>query len=62
MEKQQFLTFAPHLYSQLLNDLRDTAVEYQGTQQLRAQLGRTLNKHIKPGHKNTVADIPTEVK
>lgn len=32
----------PHVYRELVNSLRDTAVKYQGTQQLREQLSRTL--------------------
>ncbi|MEG7328508.1 hypothetical protein [Serratia marcescens] len=31
-----------HVYRELVNSLRDTAVKYQGTQQLREQLSRTL--------------------
>ncbi|AVE51985.1 hypothetical protein AM354_21475 [Serratia marcescens] len=32
----------PHLYRELVNSLRDTVVKYQGTQQIREQLSRTL--------------------
>ncbi|MGQ5971789.1 hypothetical protein ACUNG0_23005 [Serratia sp. IR-2025] len=32
----------PHVYRELVSSLRDTAVKYQGTQQLREQLSRTL--------------------
>ncbi len=32
----------PHVYRELVNSLRDTAEKYQGTQQLREQLSRTL--------------------
>ncbi|MGP1102023.1 hypothetical protein ACJ8OA_06260 [Serratia sp. CY68630] len=35
-------TLPPHVYRELVNSLRDTAVKYQGTQQLREQLSRTL--------------------
>lgn len=35
----------PHVYRELVNSLRDTAVKYQGTQQLREQLSRTLMKN-----------------
>jgi hypothetical protein len=38
----QRYTFPPHVYRELVNSLRDTAVKYQGTQQLREQLSRTL--------------------
>lgn len=53
MDNLKTKTLAPHLYSQLLNELRDTAVKYQGAQQLRAQLGRTLSKYLQPDHKFT---------
>ncbi|RTF47803.1 hypothetical protein [Serratia marcescens] len=35
-------TLPPHVFRELVNSLRDTAVKYQGTQQLREQLSRTL--------------------
>ncbi|WP_192973932.1 hypothetical protein [Serratia marcescens] len=35
----------PHVYRELVNCLRDTAVKYQGAQQLRAQLSRTLTEN-----------------
>ncbi|HIF6594388.1 hypothetical protein D3I93_02225 [Serratia marcescens] len=35
-------TLPPHVYRELVNSLRDTAVKYQGTQQIREQLSRTL--------------------
>ncbi|MBH2791563.1 hypothetical protein I5L37_10080 [Serratia marcescens] len=38
-------TLPPHVYRELVNCLRDTAVKYQGTQQLREQLSRTLMKN-----------------
>lgn len=36
----------PHIYRELVNRLRDTAVKYQGCQQLREQLSRTLQEVI----------------
>ncbi|WP_440482504.1 hypothetical protein [Serratia marcescens] len=41
----QGYTLPPHVYRELVNCLRDTAVKYQGTQQLREQLSRTLMKN-----------------
>ncbi|MFY7121698.1 hypothetical protein ACOTZF_24475 [Enterobacter cloacae complex sp. SHL021] len=38
----------PHVYRELVNSLRDTAVKYQGCQQLREQLSRTLQEVIQP--------------
>ncbi|HIE6477026.1 TPA: hypothetical protein ACXM66_000285 [Serratia marcescens] len=38
----QRYTLPPHVFRELVNSLRDTAVKYQGTQQLREQLSRTL--------------------
>lgn len=35
----------PHVFRELVNSLRDTALKYQGTQQLREQLSRTLMKN-----------------
>lgn len=40
----------PHVYRELVNDLRDTAVKYQGTQQLREQISRVLQTVIQPAH------------
>ncbi|MHC0026927.1 hypothetical protein [Enterobacter vonholyi] len=37
-----------HVYRELVNSLRDTAVKYQGCQQLREQLSRTLQEVIEP--------------
>lgn len=39
----------PHVYSELVNSLRDTAVMYNGCQQLRERLNTTLGKFIQPG-------------
>lgn len=38
----------PHKYTALVNELRDTAVKYAGTQQLRAQISVTLRKYVQP--------------
>lgn len=44
------LKLKPHIFAELAGELRDTAVKYKDTQQLRAQLIKTLNKYIKPDH------------
>ncbi|WP_373962521.1 hypothetical protein [Kosakonia sacchari] len=41
-------TVPPHIYRELVNQLRDTAVKYQGCQQLREQLSATLRTVITP--------------
>ncbi|HCX4597540.1 TPA: hypothetical protein ACP62F_002768 [Escherichia coli] len=38
----------PHIFRELVNRLRDTAVKHQGCQQLREQLSRTLQEVIQP--------------
>lgn len=38
----------PHIFRELVNRLRDTAVKYQGCQQLREQLNHTLQEVIQP--------------
>lgn len=38
----------PHIFRELVNRLYDTAVKYQGCQQLREQLSRTLQEVIQP--------------
>jgi len=40
----QRYTLPPHVFRELVNSLRDTAVKYQGNQQLREQLKKTLKK------------------
>lgn len=37
---------SPHVYRELVNSLRDTAVNYQGCQQLREQIRKTLSQVI----------------
>lgn len=44
----QRYTLPPHIYRELINQLRDTAVKYQGCQQLREQLSETLSTVITP--------------
>lgn len=41
-------TVPPHIYRELVNQLRDAAVKYQGCQQLREQLSATLRTVITP--------------
>ncbi|WP_061799458.1 hypothetical protein [Serratia ficaria] len=41
----QDYTLPPHVFRELVNSLRDTAVKHQGTQQLREQLSRTLKEN-----------------
>ncbi|EDJ7306030.1 hypothetical protein M8D79_004225 [Salmonella enterica] len=40
--QQRKISLKPHVYRELVNQLRDTAVKYAGCQQLRAQISRTL--------------------
>lgn len=40
----------PHIYSQLLNELAQTARVYKDTQQLRAQLGKVLSNYVEVDH------------
>lgn len=40
----------PHVFNQLVNQLRDTANTYANAQQLRAQLARTLSGYVQPDH------------
>ncbi|HFP9309408.1 TPA: hypothetical protein ACHOZC_003405 [Raoultella ornithinolytica] len=41
---------APHIYRELVNDLRDIAQKHAGTGSLREALSRTLSRYIKPLH------------
>lgn len=45
----QRYTLLPHIYRELVNQLRDTAVKYQGCQNLREQISATLRTVIVPG-------------
>lgn len=55
--KQQRLTLKPHVYRELLNQLRDTAVKYAGCQQLREQLSRTLQYALVADNAAPVPDV-----
>jgi hypothetical protein len=44
----QRYTLPPHIYRELVNQLRDTAVKYKGCQQLREQISETLSMVITP--------------
>lgn len=43
----------PHAYRELVNALRDTAVKYSGTDQLRDRLNTALSQFIEPDHPHT---------
>lgn len=43
----------PHAYRELVNVLRDTAVKYNGTDQLRERLNTALSQFIEPDHPHT---------
>lgn len=55
--KQQGLTLKPHVYRELVNQLRDTAVKYAGCQQLREQLSRTLQNALVADNAAPVPDV-----
>ncbi|MGP2953106.1 hypothetical protein ACTVKP_09575 [Serratia bockelmannii] len=40
----------PHLYRELVNSIRDTAVKFSGTEQLRERLNTALSQFIEPDH------------
>lgn len=48
----------PHAYRELVNSLRDTAVKYSGTDQLRERLNTTLSQFIEPDHPHTRTAAP----
>ncbi|MEL5504975.1 hypothetical protein [Serratia ureilytica] len=48
----------PHLYRELVNSLRDTAVKFSGTEQLRERLNTALSKFIEPDHPHTRTVAP----
>lgn len=57
-------TLPPHIYRELVNQLRDTAVKYQGCQQLREQISATLSTVITPGvtkQQNSQQNIPENI-
>ncbi|MBE5255621.1 hypothetical protein INR59_16750 [Serratia marcescens] len=48
----------PHVYRELVNSLRDTAVKFSGTEQLRERLNTALSKFIEPDHPHTRTVAP----
>lgn len=46
----QSVKLAPHVYRQLVNDLRDVALAHHGTQYLREKISRTLSATITADH------------
>lgn len=48
MDNNQLYTLPPHVYRELVNSLRDTAVKYAGCQQLREQISQTLSGVLVP--------------
>lgn len=48
----------PHAYRELVNSLRDTAVKYSGTDQLREHLSTALSQFIEPDHHHTRTGAP----
>jgi uncharacterized protein YdbL (DUF1318 family) len=55
--KKQRITLKPHVYRELVNQLRDTAVKYAGCQQLREQLSRTLQYALVADNTAPVPDV-----
>ncbi|MDP8797503.1 hypothetical protein QZQ15_05765 [Serratia marcescens] len=51
-------TLPPHVYRELVNSLRDTAVKFSGTGQLRERLNTALSQFIEPDHPHTRTDAP----
>lgn len=48
--EQQTVQLAPHVYRELVNALRDVALEYHGAEQLRERISRTLSKALTAAH------------
>lgn len=48
----------PHVYRELVNSLRDTAVKFSGSEQLRERLNTALRQFIEPDHPHTRTDAP----
>lgn len=48
----------PHVYRDLVNSLRDTAVKFSGTEQLRERLNTALSQFIEPDHPHTRTVAP----
>lgn len=51
-------TLPPHVYRELVNSLRDTAVKFSGTEQLRERLNTALSQFIEPDHPHTRTVAP----
>lgn len=41
-------TIPPHLYREMINEIRDASKTYGLTQQLRAQIEKVVSKYIEP--------------
>lgn len=54
----QRYTLPPHVYRELVNSLRDTAVKFSGTEQLRERLNTALSAFIDPDHPHTRVAAP----
>ncbi len=54
----QRYTLPPHVFRELVNSLRDTAVKYSGTDQLRERLNTALHQFIEPDHPHTRTVAP----
>ncbi|HIE7067246.1 TPA: hypothetical protein ACXOGQ_000867 [Serratia marcescens] len=48
----------PHVYRELVNSIRDTAVKFSGTEQLRERLNTALSQFIEPDHPHTRTVAP----
>ncbi|BEN46177.1 hypothetical protein SMKC056_31230 [Serratia marcescens] len=51
-------TLPPHVYRELVNSLRDTAVKFSDTEQLRERLNTALSQFIEPDHPHTRTVAP----
>lgn len=54
----QRYTLPPHVFRELVNSLRDTAVKFSGTEQLRERLNTALSQFIEPDHPHTRTVAP----
>ena len=55
MDNNQLYSLPPHVYRELVNSLRDTAVKYAGFQQLREQISETLSSFLVPASPTSAA-------
>ncbi|EQB4319515.1 hypothetical protein ACYJ2I_004069 [Enterobacter hormaechei] len=55
--QQRRISLKPHVYRELVNQLRDTAVKYAGCQQLREQISRTLQYALVADNSAPVPDV-----